>query len=118
MDMVRRNSDYTGNLLENWRRTLECFNQYMVNGDWHSGTRYTFLANGEFSGTEKHLQHRPDGYLWCASSVCICRHASVNDTFYYYHQVESAFHIIREKDTVSQHVIPEVYDYEEKERKR
>ena len=40
-------------------------------------------------------------------------HASVNDTFYYYHQVESAFHIIREKDTVSQHVIPEVYDYEE-----
>ena len=42
-------------------------------------------------------------------------HASVNDTFYYYHQVESAFHIIREKDTVSQHVIPEVYDYEEKE---
>jgi len=42
-------------------------------------------------------------------------HSSVNDTFYYYHQVESAFHIIREKDTVSQHVIPEVYDYEEKE---
>ena len=67
---------------------------------------------------EKLLRHRPDGYLWCASSVCICRHASVNDTFYYYHQVESAFHIIREKDTVSQHVIPEVYDYEEKERKR
>lgn len=40
-------------------------------------------------------------------------HASVNDTFYYYHQVESAFGIVREKDTASQHVIPEVFDYEE-----
>lgn len=42
-------------------------------------------------------------------------HSSVNDTFYYYHQVESAFRIVREKDTASQNVIPEVYDYEEKE---
>ena len=31
-----------GTSWKSWRRTLECFNQYMVNGDWRSGTRYTF----------------------------------------------------------------------------
>lgn len=31
-----------GTSWKSWRRTLECFNQYMVNGDWCSGTRYTF----------------------------------------------------------------------------
>ncbi len=39
-------------------------------------------------------------------------HSSVEDTFYYYHQIESAFKIIREKDVVSSHIIPEVSDYE------
>ncbi len=37
-------------------------------------------------------------------------HKSVNETFYYYHQVEEAFRIIRLKDTVSDEVIPEVDD--------
>jgi len=35
-------------------------------------------------------------------------HTSVNDTFYYYHQIESAFKIIRLKDTTSNAIIPEV----------
>lgn len=35
-------------------------------------------------------------------------HASVEDTFYYYHQVDEAFKVIREKDTCSAAVIPEV----------
>lgn len=42
-------------------------------------------------------------------------HSSVNDTFYYYHQVESAFRIVREKDISSQNVIPEVHNDEENE---
>ncbi len=39
-------------------------------------------------------------------------HSSVEDTFYYYHQIESAFKIIRAKDTASSQIIPEVKDYE------
>jgi len=39
-------------------------------------------------------------------------HSSVNDTFYYYHQVESTFRIIRERDSSSSVVIPEVSDHE------
>lgn len=35
-------------------------------------------------------------------------HASVEDTFYYYHQVDEAFKVIREKDICSAAVIPEV----------
>ena len=42
-------------------------------------------------------------------------HSSVNDTFYYYHQVESAFRIVREKDIAFQNVIPEVHNDEENE---
>jgi len=40
-------------------------------------------------------------------------HSSVNETFYYYHQVEKAFSIVRKCDTISQRVIPEVAPYEE-----
>ena len=39
-------------------------------------------------------------------------HASPKDTFYYYHQVDKAFGIIREKDTTSTRVIPEVLPYD------
>jgi len=35
-------------------------------------------------------------------------HTSVEDTFYYYHQIESAFKIVRMKDTTSNAIIPEV----------
>ena len=35
-------------------------------------------------------------------------HASPNETFYYYHQVDSAFRIIRQRDKSSSAVIPEV----------
>ena len=35
-------------------------------------------------------------------------HTSPDDTFYYYHQVDSACRIIRDKDTTSSRVIPEV----------
>jgi len=35
-------------------------------------------------------------------------HASPNETFYYYHQVDSAFRIIRQRDKSSSSVIPEV----------
>lgn len=35
-------------------------------------------------------------------------HTSVNETFYYYHQVKEAFRIIHKNDTVASKVIPEV----------
>ena len=37
-------------------------------------------------------------------------HKSINETFYYYHQIEEAFRIIEEKDSISDMVIPEVND--------
>lgn len=40
-------------------------------------------------------------------------HRSRPGTFYYYHQVEEAFRIVRDKDVKSQSVIPEVQPYEE-----
>jgi integrase len=40
-------------------------------------------------------------------------HSSIEDTFYYYHQVDRAFQIVREKDSLSEKVIPEVIEYEE-----
>ncbi len=40
-------------------------------------------------------------------------HSSVEDTFYYYHQVDRAFQIVRKKDSLSNKVIPEVIPYEE-----
>jgi integrase len=40
-------------------------------------------------------------------------HITVNDTLYYYHLVDRAFKVIRQKDTRSQNVIPEVVPYEE-----
>ncbi|MGV8149487.1 MAG: tyrosine-type recombinase/integrase [Alkaliphilus sp.] len=36
-------------------------------------------------------------------------HTSVDNTFYYYHQVQSAFKIIRNKDLLSKNIIPEVF---------
>ena len=40
-------------------------------------------------------------------------HVGSNETFYYYHQVEEAFSIVRERDAVSARVIPEAVAYEE-----
>jgi len=40
-------------------------------------------------------------------------HKSPAETFYYYHLVDRAFAVVREKDTVSARVIPEVQVYEE-----
>jgi integrase/recombinase XerD len=40
-------------------------------------------------------------------------HSSVEGTFYYYHQVDKAFQIVRKKDNLSDKVIPEVLRYEE-----
>lgn len=39
-------------------------------------------------------------------------HESVENTYYYYHQIESAFKIVRQKDLLSDSIIPEV-SYEE-----
>ena len=39
-------------------------------------------------------------------------HSRVEDTFYYYHQVDRAFQIVRQKDSISDKVIPEVVEYE------
>ncbi len=39
-------------------------------------------------------------------------HKGRNETFYYYHQVKDAFHIIKEKDAVSGRVLPEAIEYE------
>ena len=39
-------------------------------------------------------------------------HDGSNETFYYYHQVEEAFSIVRERDAVSSRVIPEAVPYE------
>lgn len=35
-------------------------------------------------------------------------HTSVNETFYYYHQVKESFRLIHQKDTIASKVIPEV----------
>lgn len=40
-------------------------------------------------------------------------HKSPDETFYYYHLARKAFDVIRQKDTVSKRVIPEVCPYEE-----
>jgi integrase len=40
-------------------------------------------------------------------------HKTPSETFYYYHLVDNAFSAIKEKDTISGRVIPEVYTYEE-----
>lgn len=40
-------------------------------------------------------------------------HSSVDDTFYYYHQVDAAFKIVRAKDSKSKSIIPEVSGYED-----
>jgi integrase/recombinase XerD len=40
-------------------------------------------------------------------------HSSVEDTFYYYHQIDAAFQIVRSKDNKSKMIIPEVTDYED-----
>lgn len=40
-------------------------------------------------------------------------HVSVDETLYYYHLVDRAFKVIRQKDTRSQNIIPEVVPYEE-----
>jgi integrase len=40
-------------------------------------------------------------------------HRSPDDTFYYYHQIDAAFKIIRSKDIRSAKIIPEVRTYEE-----
>ncbi len=40
-------------------------------------------------------------------------HSTVKGTFYYYHQVDRAFQIVREKDKLSNKVIPEVTLYDE-----
>lgn len=39
-------------------------------------------------------------------------HESVENTYYYYYQIESAFKIVRQKDLLSDRIIPEVA-YEE-----
>ena len=39
-------------------------------------------------------------------------HSEINDTMYYYHQVNSAFQIVRQKDLLSGQIIPEVIKYE------
>ena len=40
-------------------------------------------------------------------------HKAPSETFYYYHLVDNAFSVIKDKDTVSGRVIPEVFNYEE-----
>lgn len=40
-------------------------------------------------------------------------HTSIDETQYYYHQVVSAFEIVRKHDSVAGRVIPEVVPYEE-----
>lgn len=40
-------------------------------------------------------------------------HSGIEDTMYYYHQVSAAFQIVRQKDLVSDKIIPEVMSYEE-----
>jgi integrase len=40
-------------------------------------------------------------------------HKTPSETFYYYHLVNNAFAVVRDKDMVSMRVIPEVFDYEE-----
>lgn len=42
-------------------------------------------------------------------------HTSVDDTFYYYHQISQAFKIIKSKDELSDMIIPEVHDEAEKD---
>ena len=39
-------------------------------------------------------------------------HESVENTYYYYHQIESTFKIVRQKDQLSDRIIPEVSNEE------
>lgn len=39
-------------------------------------------------------------------------HKSPIETYYYYHQIEEVFQTIRQKDKISNSVIPEVLPYE------
>ena len=40
-------------------------------------------------------------------------HTGINDTLYYYHHVKNAFQVVRQKDNISNRIIPEVVPYEE-----
>jgi integrase len=61
--------------------------------------------------------------LWMESEVALnsmmpylskfLGHSSPDDTFYYYHQIDAAFKIIRDKDTTASKIIPEVRTHEE-----
>ena len=42
-------------------------------------------------------------------------HSSINETQYYYHQVVSAFKIVRKHDSAADRIIPEVIPYEEQQ---
>lgn len=39
-------------------------------------------------------------------------HSSVKDTLYYYHLVDKAFQVVRQKDSQMKNIIPEVTPYE------
>ena len=59
---------------------------------------------------------------WMAQGIPLCSllpylskylgHKSVEDTFYYYHQIDSAFRIVHDRDKRSKMIIPEVAAYE------
>jgi integrase/recombinase XerD len=71
--------------------------------------RHTFVV-------DKMNQWMLEGISLNAMMPYLCRylgHSRVEGTFYYYHQVDQAFQIVRQKDTISSKVIPGVIRYEE-----
>jgi len=86
----------------------------------------SFAANCDRPPTVHSLRHSfvvKRMNLWMESGIALnvmmpylsryLGHCSPDDTFYYYHQIEEAFRIIRSKDTMSSRIIPEVSTYEE-----
>lgn len=86
----------------------------------------TFAASCDRSPTVHSLRHSyvvKRMNLWMEHGIALnsmmpylskyLGHRSPEDTFYYYHQIDAAFKIIRSKDTLSSAIIPEVCTYEE-----
>lgn len=89
-------------------------------------TKTSYAANCDQSPTVHSLRHSfvvKRMNLWMEGGIALnsmmpylskyLGHCSPDDTFYYYHQIDAAFKIVRGKDSLSSKIIPEVSAYEE-----
>jgi integrase len=86
----------------------------------------SFAANCDKSPTVHSLRHSyvvKRMNLWMEHGIALNNmmaylskylgHCSPDDTFYYYHQIDAALKIVRNRDVLSSGIIPEVFTYEE-----